>query len=318
MADVERCLKPDGLFAMYNYFRQGWIVSRLAKTVAGVFGREPVVLTLPHRDVIDAGARADGFTLLLAGRRITSGALRASRVEIPPDLRVPDDDWPFLYLRNPMIPDLSWRGIAVIGVVSLAMLWLFGWRTGGGDVRFHGTMMLLGAGFMLIEAKAVVRIALIFGSTWVVNTAVFSVILVMILLANLWVLRRRPADVRPYYVALLLTLALAVIVPLETFLGWPQLLQAIAASTLVLLPVLFAGVVFAMLFAKAARPEQALAWNTAGAILGGLAETLSLLIGFRYLTLVAAGIYAASWALASRRRALTPISVPASDSARPL
>jgi spermidine synthase len=299
IADVRRCLKPDGLFAMYNYFRQGWIVSRLAKTVASVFGREPLVISLPPRETIEADAKAEGFTLLLAGDRgLNTGLLRGSRVAIPPRLRIADDDWPFLYLRNPMIPDLSWRGIAVIGLVSLGMLWLFGWRTGGGDVRLHATMLLLGAGFMLLEAKAVVRIALIFGSTWVVNTAVFSVILVMILLANLWVLKRRPLRIAPYYAGLILTLALAFTVPLETFLGWPVYVQGVAASTLVLAPVLFAGVIFAMLFRTATRPEQALAWNTAGAIVGGLAETLSLLIGFRYLVLVTAGIYAASAALA--------------------
>ncbi len=69
MADVRRVLKPDGLFVMYNYFRQGWIVSRLAKTAEGVFGGEPLVLTMPNRDRVLAEQRADGFTVFLEGPR---------------------------------------------------------------------------------------------------------------------------------------------------------------------------------------------------------------------------------------------------------
>ena len=43
-------------------------------------------------------------------------------------------------------------------------------------------MFFLGAGFMLLETKGVVHMALLFGSTWYVNSIVFFAILVMILL----------------------------------------------------------------------------------------------------------------------------------------
>ena len=66
-------------------------------------------------------------------------------MEIPADIRVAEDVWPFLYLRNPMIPDLALRGIAAIGLLSVFMLWLFGWK--------HLLMLFLGAGFMLLETK---------------------------------------------------------------------------------------------------------------------------------------------------------------------
>jgi hypothetical protein len=42
---------------------------------------------------------------------------------------------------------------------------------------------------MLLETKRVTHMALLFGSTWVVNSFVFFAILVMILLSNLFVLR---------------------------------------------------------------------------------------------------------------------------------
>jgi hypothetical protein len=340
--DVRRSLKPDGMFVMYNYFRQGWIVSRLAKTVEGVFSQPPLVLTMPDLDSIGPEQRADGFTMFLAGPRaeairsaferrgayyVAEGAIvtpaspngfepdpqkkqirfHPVKVGMPADLRIAEDAWPFLYLRNPMIPDLSWRGMAVIGFISLVMLLLFGRQAGGlvGAGRMDAAMLLLGAGFMLLETKAVVHMALIFGSTWIVNTVVFSAVLVMILLANLWVLRFKPSSVAPYYIFLFATLILNIAIPLDRFLGMPRAVQGIAAGILVLSPIFCAGVIFAQRFAKANRPEQALAYNTAGAIVGGLTETSSLLIGFQWILAVAAVIYLGSWAVMNRSLTVT-------------
>jgi len=47
---------------------------------------------------------------------------------------------------------------------------------------------------MLLETKGVVHMALLFGSTWVVNSVVFVSILVMILLANLFVMAMKPGQ----------------------------------------------------------------------------------------------------------------------------
>src|SRR5579862_643276 len=41
--DVRRKLKPHGTFAIYNYFRQGWMVDRLKDSLRDAFGREPLV-----------------------------------------------------------------------------------------------------------------------------------------------------------------------------------------------------------------------------------------------------------------------------------
>ena len=43
-------LKPDGGFAMYNYYRELWLIDRLAGTASEVFGHTPCVDTF-------AGAR---------------------------------------------------------------------------------------------------------------------------------------------------------------------------------------------------------------------------------------------------------------------
>ena len=68
-------------------------------------------------------------------------------------------------------------------MLSLVILVLSPRRT----FRPSGPMFFLGAGFMLLETKGVVHMALLFGSTWMVNSIVFFAILVMVLLSNLFV-----------------------------------------------------------------------------------------------------------------------------------
>jgi hypothetical protein len=155
-------------------------------------------------------------------------------------------------------------------------------------------MFFLGAGFMLIETKAVVHMALLFGSTWMTNSVVFVAVLLMILFANLFVLIFRPQRLWPFYVALFAALVLNVVVPLNSFLGWPPDLQIAGSCLLVFVPILFAAVIFAVSFSRTREADRAFGFNIAGAMLGGLTEYSSMLLGFRYLLLVALGFYTLS------------------------
>jgi hypothetical protein len=192
--------------------------------------------------------------------------------------------------------------MAIVGVLSLALLLGFTPRTKG---RPDAQMFFLGAGFMLLETKGVVHMALLFGSTWAVNSIVFGAILVMILLGNLVVIRLKPTRQWPAYVALVLALLANVVVPLETYLALPEVLRVIVSCTVVFLPVFFAGIIFATAFRDRARPDLALGANVAGVVVGGLSENLSLAIGFNNLIWVAVAFYALS-ALFARVR-LSPI-----------
>jgi hypothetical protein len=362
---------------MYNFFRQGWLVARLEKTLAEVFGVEPLVIILPYRPTVEPDLNWAGFTLFIAGSAEALKPLRQafasigtaqpiywidmSRflnnsptngfVEIPSsetiknwwpiglakvkqpeeDLKIATDDWPFLYLRKPMIPDLSIRGAAIMAALALVLLaWFVPPRPAGSSLpwwrevaqvarywttwrganakawTFDGRMFFLGAGFMLVETKAVVHMALVFGSTWMVNSVVFLAVLVMILLANLFVLKFRPQQLWFYYLGLMVALLLNVVVPLDYFLGWSTATQMIASCVLVFAPVLFAGVIFAVSFSRTMEADRAFGFNIAGAMLGGLAEYSSMLIGFRYLLLVAVAFYALSalWRSVPRKEAV--------------
>jgi hypothetical protein len=335
--DVHRCLKPDGLFVMYNCFRQGWIVNRIQQGLTSVFGGEPLVIPLPYRDTLKPDDSLLGdFIVFFAGDtqrlkdhfdRYGTYAVRSDRAPSPAEavngftqspppeeapnwlrfgltrvapsvepLRAASDDWPFLYLRQPMIPDVSMRGMAIMGGLALLVLLPFLPRARGrsGDIRLGAHLFFLGAGFMLIETQAVVRMALLFGSTWTVNSVVFFAVLFMILAANIVVLKFKPERLAPCYIGLLLMLLLNIFVPLDFFLGISRPAQVAGSCLLVCLPVFFAGVLFAVSFARSLEPERALGANIAGAMLGGLAEYCSMLLGFQHLLLVAIVFYAAS------------------------
>jgi SAM-dependent methyltransferase len=229
-----------------------------------------------------------------------------AQVELPSQpLRAATDDWPFLYLREPMVPALSLRGTGMMAGLALLVLLLFRPRSTGSGQGWapNGHLFFLGAGFMLLETKAVVHMALLFGSTWMVNSLVFFAVLAMILAANLFVLRYRPRGLWPYYAGLAAMLALNVLVPMDFFLGMSRPLQVVGSCLLISLPILFAGVIFAVSFGRTAEPERALGANIAGAMLGGLAENASMLLGFQYLLLAALAFYALSALLAGAWRA---------------
>jgi SAM-dependent methyltransferase len=342
LRDIKARLKPGGVFAMYNYFRQGWVVQRLAKLVEKVFGTRPLVMTVPFSEEIEPEAlQGEAITFLIVGngeggpadaiRRtfaekgsfwsykdtktnqriggfgpeppLGPGADQGSRI-VPARVDtsrvkwLPTDDWPFLYLREPAIPALNVRGMVLVAVLSLALLAaLAPVRT----ARPNGRMFFLGAGFMLLETKGVVHMALLFGSTWVVNSFVFFAILLMILLSNVFVQLVKPQRLGVYYGFLAVALLLNVVVPMGVYLDLPSPAREVVSCTVVFVPVFFAGVIFAASFRDSQRPDVDFGSNIGGAILGGLSENLSLIFGFKNLIVLALIYYGLS-ALFGRRR----------------
>ena len=327
-AAIARVLDDDGVFVTYNYFRQGWIVQRIVQMAERAFGRPPVVLSLPTMERIDDETPLHGrMTIIIAGN--TSAierafaehgefwvhpeherslaidgfaapadaadegfvALRPAVVEPASELASATDDWPFLYVRDPSLPALYLRGVMLVGGCALLLLYLL---APGRRLAFDGRMFFLGAGFLLLETRAVVHLALLFGSTWSVNAAVFFAVLLVILAANVYVLRTPDVNLRRHYAALFVMLGVGAAVPFDAFLGGQTATLGMLAALLVMAPVFFAGVVFAHSFRRCARPELAFAANIAGAIAGGLAEYASMALGFRHLLLLAALVYAAS------------------------
>jgi spermidine synthase len=341
-ADIKRVLQPDGVFVTYNYFRQGWIVERVAAMAESVWGCKPIVLSLPYLETLKASDRA-GFTMVIATCNPTIAEafkqrgtfwlnsvppenigingftvqpdllpreLRDNWLRIAPTALVHDqgtplaasDDWPFLYLHDQTIPNLTIRSMLMLGTLGVALVYIF-LPKGRGRQHIYSRLFCLGAAFMLLETKAVVQLALLFGSTWVVNSLVFFTVLIMILLANLYVLRTKTIHLAWHYAGLLTLLGLGVLTPLDAFLGGGLFWHYVIPCMLALGPMFFSGVIFARSFRDVADPDMAFGSNIAGSVVGGISESLSLLIGFRYLLVLAIFFYVLSiWTPSIRGR----------------
>lgn len=342
--DVKSKLKPDGVFAMYNYYRQGWVVGRLARLAEKVFGTKPLVLSLPYQQTIGPkDNQANQFTLLLVANA-GSGRVEAIRAKLqerqffwisekpkdnntvnaygpeppgaggaaakhwlkigPADVdtagteQTPTDDWPFLYLRDPTIPAPNLRWILMVAALSVVVLV---WFAPPHRSRPNGQMFFLGAGFMLLETKGIVQMALLFGSTWMVNSIIFFAILIMILLSNLFVIVLRPRKRWGLFYGLLTAaLVLNIVVPMDSYLILPATSRMIVSCSLVFVPIFFAGIIFALAFRDSQQPDIDIGSNIGGVILGGLSEYFSLIIGFKLLLLVALFFYLLSALMATR------------------
>jgi hypothetical protein len=198
----------------------------------------------------------------------------------------PTDDWPFLYLRGRTIPGHNLAFLAVAMLLSAGALLILP----RGERRIRLPYLFLGAAFFLLETSNVVRMSLLYGSTWWVNTVVFAGILVLVLLSNLtaavW---RVPLGV--CLVALAVGILLAAWVPSGALLALPPWPRGVVAVALFLGPVYFGGLVFARLISRETRLFEAYGSNVLGAVLGGSAEYMSLVLGFRFLLALALAFY---------------------------
>jgi hypothetical protein len=226
---------------------------------------------------------------------------RLADLEPSSDLTPATDDWPFLYTHKPSVPDHTARGMELMVLLSLGLWWATAKAAGKpapwdsesrrGEWGLLARSFFLGAGFMLVETKAVVHMALLFGGTWTVNTVVFAAVLLMSLAGNLLAMKLKPRNLTPYYILLFASLLLNVVIPIDAFLGLSPALQIGGACLLAFAPVACAGIIFSASFARSQRPNQMFGANVAGALVGGLAENASMLLGFRYLILLAIGFY---------------------------
>jgi hypothetical protein len=143
----------------------------------------------------------------------------------------------------------------------------------------------------LLETKSITEIALILGSTWIVNAVVIAAILTMIVAANMLVERFALSDSRPYYALLVAALALNFFVPVGSVLGLPLVWRIISASGAQAIPLFFAGLIFAITFRRTEAPAIALGSNLLGAVFGGILEYTSLVLGVRSLYILAMALY---------------------------
>ena len=283
-------LTPEGVFAMYNYYREDWLINRLAGTVSEVFGHDPCLdrFTAVQSLAVIAVGKSPNNAVCAPGATWDRAEIAAAGEAIPAPSA---DDRPFLYLKDPSIPTIYLFLIALIIGVSLIAI-----RVVGGplrQMRGYGDLFLMGMAFLLLETRSITTFALLFGTTWLVNAFVFAGVLLAVLCA-IEVTRRFTIPRAPIIAALFISLAVAWLVPNAWLLTLPVPLRLVAAILLAFTPIFCANLYFTSRFKEAGNPTAAFAANLFGAMIGGCLEYLSLLTGYRFLLVVVALIYLAA------------------------
>lgn len=287
MRSVRAHLKPDGAFAMYNYYREDWLIDRLANTAAAAFGHQPC---------IDTYARSQAVIAIAVDPQMQrcGAAEGLAHVDIAP-VR---DDAPFVYFRGGVFPSLFIVTLAGILIASLLAVRSLGGSLTG--MRPYADLFFMGAAFLLLETKNVATFALLFGTTWFVNALVFAGVLVIVLAAVETTRRLRTPPLPVVFVGIALSLALAWIVRPEWLLPLPFVPRLLAATVLAFLPIFLANVAFAKRFAATSDSQAAFAFNLLGAIVGGCLEYAALVTGYNNLLLLTGLLYLAAFLLVPR------------------
>ena len=303
---VRERLSSRGVMVLYNYFREKWLVDRLANTSAAVFGRDP--LGHVHQD------RAY-LAVMLAGPRL---AELTAPPPLPPDVMaygqshapspahalsrdasvvLATDNWPFLYMRAPDLPRHYLAALALVLVVSALAVWL---ARGSGSGAWSWHFFFLGAGFMLLETKSIVQFALLWGSTWSSASLAIASVLVMALASALVASRVEIRRRGLIAAALLALIAINYAIPVGRVTFDSRIAESVFYGLLVFSPVFCAGLLFSTSFKDSSSTADDFGANLLGAMVGGVGEYLSLLAGYRFLLVLVAVCYVL--ALVSRGR----------------
>jgi SAM-dependent methyltransferase len=292
LEDARRALADRGFVAVFYSVQKPWLYERLYSTFRGAFGDQSRIYEFENAFL---------FNTLIVG---TKGSARFSDIDDHITRyshgRIATDDWPFVYLEHPTIGDPYRNFIGVVlGLVFAAFLVLRVLERGA--IR-HTPFFFLGAGFTLMEAVAIVRLALLFGSTWIVNVVVFVAVLLTVFIANLSVMYRVAPPLRASWVCLCAALAASYLLPVQFLLEFALPLRIVASTGLIFVPVYFASVCFSRLFQREEEVGFPLGLNLVGAMAGGWLEYLSMVFGLRAIWLVAVLVYALAWLFAEWSR----------------
>lgn len=270
-------MSPDGKIVLYNYYRQPWLVAKLAGMLDEVFGSSTYVLQ-DEKSVGYPAALINGNNIYGISRDVQFSDT------LPREYKASTDDWPFLYLSKPTIPVFYLILLAVIGLFVYAFL-----SRGMQKPLFsqiQPTYFFLGAGFLLLETKSIIQFSLLFGATWIVNALVFFAILSMVLVAIHIADRVKNLPVYPLYILLGIALFLQYSMPIEFFLQFAPGTKYVFVSLLTFAPIFIANLIFSALFKTSKNNAHNFSSNLLGAAFGGILEYAALLLGYHNLTLV--------------------------------
>ena len=285
-------LAPGGTFVMYNYY-QPFLLDRYATTLDDVFGSRPCV---------EVGNTLSGREQAVLTVALDGNTPGCSSFWNGDELAPVSDDRPYPYLPVPSIPNFY---LLVLGLILAASLLVV--RVAGGPLKKMAPfvdLFWMGAAFLLLESKNLIQFALLFGTTWFVNSLVFAGVLLSVYAAIETARHVKLPRPMLLYCALLVSLGVSFVVPQESLLNLPVVLRFVAATALAFAPIFIANLVFAQRFKDVGSSTTAFGANLLGAIVGGVLVYLSLITGFRFLLVVVAVLYGLAFAFGRRHLAV--------------
>ncbi len=282
MERVKELLLPGGKVYLTFASNKVWIHHRFLNLLDSVFDFETRVISNPVKGYANGVVYFNGKAADRAPSPTQPGAIKY------PDVKIPTDDWPFLYLEGPKLPSHYQIFMVVVLLLSGFSLRLLP----KGDQKLKLNYFFMGAAFFLIETTNIIKLSILYGSTWIVNILVFAGILVLVLLGNLTSKFIRGEPMLPLFSLLFASLILAYTASPSNLLGIESiLLQGVVAVGVYMGAIFFASLIFAKWIQKEEKLYAAYGSNLLGAMVGGVSEYLSLIMGFQFLILVAAGYY---------------------------
>ena len=289
MQEARRLLNPDGLLMVKFQVATPWIAGRLEALLTESFGQKPVQMFADSEYVTPGSFFISGSQSRIKSALsdpATAAYISEHKGYSATQAVVTTDDWPYFYQKEPGIP---LNVLLVSALVILLCFWFMKRTSGALHLRWH--FFLLGAGFLLLEVQIISKIALLFGTTWLVNSVVISTLLLFIMAANWTVQRFKNVSTWFTYAAIVTCGLVAYFLPIEAYFFENVVLRALCAMAILCSPAYFAGIIFAKSYAASGFDSAALSSNILGALCGGIVESLSFWTGIRSLVFVALLFY---------------------------
>jgi hypothetical protein len=308
LTQAKSLLSDSGVLVLIFQSQRDYVTRRHAQALRKVFSKEPLAIN------IVGNALGWGGTAYIIGSDATLSSSLAADDELAnylvshkiaaeslykPDVVLTTDNWPYLYLEKPTVPML----FIFLGAILIA-LWIWSKKSVLKDqdnIKIFSPktriFIFMGIGFSLFEVYGVNQAAILFGSTWFVNSIVISAILFMILFSNLCQQKLtsfsipRVSIIKVTLVALIISLTLIYMLNFSNLISLSFYQKLILALAVFGAPMFLSGIIFATLFEDTENRGFALGANLFGALLGGVLQFATFPFGIKSLLLLAVLAY---------------------------
>jgi spermidine synthase len=295
--ESRKLLTDDGILFVNCSLSKTWVEQRINKMLDRVFDKKSMMIN---------GVISPAFVNGNTGGLNTKGIAIDVNPSIPSDTSAASDDWPYIYLKDRSVPTEYMVTILLIAAIIISLMLVMMKKFRIGVSRDSAFFFIIGFSFFLLESKNITDIALLFGSTWNVNSIVILSVLFSILLSNMIVLKCGDIKVKIIFVLLFLFLTTLFFFPLRTMTHLNLPIKIFCSIFIIGLPIFFSSLIFCHYFKSSHNPEIDFGVNIIGSIFGGFFEYISLITGFKFLLIVIIGCYLVLFSLKYLRIKIKP------------